>query len=222
MDGLASMDDRRSEHPIKAAPDAPSVKKHVVVVANEEGATAEAGSIRRSEHEIAVQVRNVLAQHLSPEYQVHQGKNILYRIEVDAFGKVSHDGLDARRGKYAFQTDILVTKGEIPLVVVELKSGLFSSHDVITYSWKAERHKQVYPYLRYGFAVVGIEILGRRFVTHNEGFDFAVALPGPAGIENDLLAIVRRQIVSAERMIDLMRSSRIKLRRYEQNIEIDR
>jgi hypothetical protein len=184
---------------------------------------AAAGSKRLSEHQVAVRVREVLARDLSPEYQVHHGKNILYRIEVDAVGRVSHDGLDApRRGQYAFQTDILVSKGEIPLVVVELKSGSFSTHDVITYSWKAERHKQVYPYLLYGFAVVGLDILGRRFVTHNEGFDFAVALPNPAGIGTDLVAIVRRQIASAERKIDLMRSSRITLRRYEQNIEIDR
>jgi hypothetical protein len=194
-----------------------------IVADKEVPVAAAAGLKRRSEQEVAVQVRDVLARHLPPEYQVHQGKNILYRIEVDASGKVSHDGLVApRRGQYAFQTDILVTKAELPLVVVELKSGSFSTHDVITYSWKAERHKQVYPYLRYGFAVVGLEILGRRFVTHNEGFDFAVALPDPAGIETDLVAIVRRQIASAERIIELMRSSRITLRRYEQNIEIDR
>ncbi|QWG22198.1 hypothetical protein KMZ93_19765 [Bradyrhizobium sediminis] len=196
----------------------------VTIVANKVDAVAAvAGSKRPSEHEVAMQVRDVLAAHLSGEYQVHQGKNILYWIEVNTSGKISHDGLDApRRGQYAFQTDILITKGETPLVVVELKSGSFSTHDVITYSWKAERHKQVYPYLRYGFAVVGVDILGRRFVTHNEGFDFAVALPDTAGIETDLVAIVRRQIASAERIIDLIRSSRIRLRRYEQNIEIDR
>ena len=193
------------------------------IAANKVDAVAAvAGSNRRSEHEVGVQVREVLAAHLSDEYQVYQGKNILYRIEVDTFGKVSHDGLDApRRGQYAFQTDILITKGEIPLVVVELKSGSFSTHDVITYSWKAERHKQVYPYLRYGFAVVGLDILGRRFVTHNQGFDFAMALPDGAAIETDLVALIRRQLTSAERMIELMRSDRVKLRRYEETVEID-
>ena len=176
----------------------------------------------RREHAAAVQIREVLAAALSGDYQVHQGASLLYRIEIDSFGKASNDGQDVpRRGQYAFQTDILVTRAKTPLVVVELKAGSFSSHDVITYSWKAQRHKQVYPYLRYGFAVVGLEALGRRFMTHNEGFDFAAAILDLAGIETQLIPIVRRQIRSAERIIELSRHSRIKLRRYEQNIEID-
>jgi hypothetical protein len=176
----------------------------------------------QTEHEATVRVREVLAAALSSNYQVHQGANLLYRIEIDGAGKISNGGEDApRRGQYAFQTDILVSKAEIPLVVIELKSGTFSSHDVITYSFKAQRHKQVYPYLRYGFAVVGLEALGRRFVTHNEGFDFAVALPTVSCIETELVAIVRRQVTNAERMIALMGSGRLRLRRYEETVEID-
>jgi hypothetical protein len=164
----------------------------------------------------------MLASLLSNEYQVHHGANLLYRIEIDGSGKISNRGDSTpRRGQHAFQTDILVSKSDIPLVVIELKSGTFSSHDVITYSWKAQRHKQVYPYLRYGFAVVGVEALGRRFITHNEGFDFAAAIPDLGQIEADLVPIIRRQINSAERVVELTRHGRIKLRRYEQNIEID-
>jgi hypothetical protein len=162
----------------------------------------------------------MLAGILSPEYEVHQGKSILYRIEVDPSGKATHGSAAPRRGKYAFQTDILVAKGETPLVVIELKCGSFSSHDVITYSWKAERHKQVYPYLRYGFVVVGVDILGRRFLTHNEGFDFAAALPNVGQIQTELVPVIRRQIASAESIIETMHHSRLKLRRFEQNVEI--
>ena len=115
----------------------------------------------------------------------------------------------------------MITRAKTPLVVVELKAGSFSSHDVITYSWKAQRHKQVYPYLRYGFAVVGVDALGRRFMTHNEAFDFAAAIPDLTGIKTQLIPIVRRQIKSAERIIELTRPGRVKLRRYEQNVEID-
>lgn len=177
---------------------------------------------RQSEHDVAVYVREVLASALPNDYQVQQGANLLYRIEIDGSGKVSNRGDSTpRRGRYAFQTDVLVSKAGIHLVVVELKSGSFSTHDVITYSWKAQRHKQVYPYLRYGFAVVGLEALGRRFVTHNEGFDFAVALPTPSCIQTELVAIVGRQIASAERMIALTASNRLKLRRYEEIVEID-
>lgn len=180
------------------------------------------GTNGQREHAAAVRTREVLAAALSGDYQVHQGASLLYRIEIDSSGRTSNDGQDApRRGQYAFQTDILVTRAKTPLVVVELKAGSFSSHDVITYSWKAQRHKQVYPYLRYGFAVIGVEALGRRFLTHNEGFDFAAAIPDNVGIAIQLVPIVQRQIRSAERIIELTRHSRIKLRRYEQNVEID-
>jgi hypothetical protein len=176
----------------------------------------------RREHDVAVRAKKVLSAALSGDYEVHQGANLLYRIEIDSAGKTSNDGQDApRRGQYAFQTDILVTRAKTPLVVIELKAGSFSSHDVITYSWKAQRHKQVYPYLRYGFAVVGVDALGRRLMTHNEGFDFAAAIPDLAAIETDLAPIVRRQLKSAERIIELTRHGRVKLRRYEQNVEID-
>ena len=176
---------------------------------------------KESEQQVAAHVKDVLASQLTG-YTVESGKSILYKIEVDALGKVSHGSVDSPvRGQYAFQTDILITKASLPLVVIELKSGSFTTHDVITYSWKAQRHKQVYPYLRYGFVVVGLNALGRRFVTHNEGFDFAMALPNGAAIEANLVALVRRQLICAERMIELMRSDRVKLRRYEETVEID-
>jgi hypothetical protein len=66
-----------------------------------------------------------------------------------------------------------------------------------------------------------VEALGRRFITHNEGFDFAAAVPDLTGVETDLLPIIRRQIISAERVIELTRHSRVRLRRFERNVEID-
>jgi hypothetical protein len=174
-----------------------------------------------SEQQVAIRIKELLSSHF-PGHAVDSGKSILYKIEIDAFGKVTHDAVDApSRGQFAFQTDILITKASLPLVVIELKVGSFSTHDVITYSWKAVRHKQVYPYLRYGFVVFGLGILGRRFVTHNEGFDFAMALPDMAAVEGDLVPLVQRQLASAERMRALIGSSRVKLRRYEETVEID-
>jgi hypothetical protein len=176
---------------------------------------------RESEYQVAVRIKEILASRF-PGYVVESGKSILYKIEVDAFGKVTHQSSeDPMRGQFAFQTDLLITKASLPLVAIELKVGSFTTHDVITYSWKAVRHKEVYPYLRYGFVVFGLDALGRRFVTHNEGFDFALALADTAAIETDLVPLVGRQITSAERMSALIGSSRVKLRRYEETVEID-
>ena len=176
---------------------------------------------KESEQQVALRVREILAAEI-PDYLVESGRSNLYRIEIDTSGQVPCDNADRpKRGQYAFQTDIAVSKDGLPLVVLELKSGSFSSHDVITYSWKAGRHKQIYPFLRYGFVVVGSDGLGRRFVTHNEGFDFAMALSDAAAIETDLVALVKRQIASAERLKRLMDTTRVKIRRFEQTVEID-
>ena len=180
-----------------------------------------APEIKESEQQVAMRIKDALAPRF-PGHAVECGKSILYKIEVDACGKVTHASLDdPMRGQFAFQTDILITKASLPLVVIELKVGSFTTHDVITYSWKAGKHKQVYPYLRYGFIVFGLDVLGRRFVTHNEGFDFAMALRDTTAIEADLVPLVQRQLKSAERVSALVGSSRVKLRRYEETVEID-
>jgi hypothetical protein len=176
---------------------------------------------REREKADADKIQKILADHFDG-YSVECGKNLLYKIEIEASGRLSYDASGVpMRGQHAFQTDLLITKGPTPLVAVELKSGSFSSHDVITYSAKAERHKRIYPYLRYGFVVVGLDALGRRFVTHNGGFDFAMAVPDRSSLQTALVALVRRQIASSERLIELMQPGSINVRSYEQNVAID-
>jgi hypothetical protein len=48
-----------------------------------------------------------------------------------------------------------------------------TTHDVLTYSAKARKHKQVYPYLRYGFVVPEVEFVPRRFFIHNDALDYS-------------------------------------------------
>jgi len=108
----------------------------------------------------------------------------------------------------------------VPLVVAELKYCGFSTHDVITYSAKAAQHKSIYPYLRYGFIIVGSVGLGRRFFTHNRSFDFALALPQLATHEDEIVDLFRRQIASAECIRALMQTERARFARYEQSIAV--
>ena len=53
-----------------------------------------------------------------------------------------------------FETDLVVYEavGEIikPRVIVEAKIKKVTTHDAITYSYKAQKHKEITPYLRYG------------------------------------------------------------------------
>jgi len=178
----------------------------------------------RNEKGIALQMHDILSRRLDSRFRVHVGKSILYKIEVDALGKVTPDSVDSpMRGQYAFQTDILIEarNPSIPLVVVELKYGNFSTHDVITYSSKAARHKDIYPYLRYGFIVVGKDaVLGRHFITHNQNFDFAMAIGNLAVNSDEWITVVERQLENAEQLSNVMRSNRIKLIKYEEVVDL--
>ena len=58
--------------------------------------------------------------------------------------------------------------------MLEFKPGL-TTHDVLIYSTKARKHKQIYPYLRYGLVIGNEEKVPGKFFTHNEGLDFCVA-----------------------------------------------
>lgn len=175
------------------------------------------------EQRISEFLKHTLEETFSGNYLVHSGKSLLYKLEVDASGQLMpKDIKNPTRGQYAFQTDLLIEKRtpSIPLVVIELKYGGYSTHDIITYSSKASRHKDIYPYLRYGFIVAGLEALSRKFLTHNQGVDFAMALPDISSKQGDLVEIIRRQLRNAEKLVEVMQTNRMKFSRYERTIAI--
>lgn len=166
-----------------------------------------------------------LRRDLGDKFTIHRGKSLLYKLEVDVDGELrpKHQDLQSpKRGQYAFQTDILIEaiKPAIPLVVVELKFGGFSTHDIITYSQKAVRHKEIYPYLRYGFVVGGSTSLSKKFLTHNQGIDFAMSVSSldTKGECAALIQLVERQIEDAQRLVELMRDDGKTFKRFENNI----
>lgn len=99
-------------------------------------------------------------------------------------------------------------KEGLPLVVCELKykkEGGFTTHDVLTYSTKAIKHKEVYPYLRYGFIAGNTGTLTNKFFTHNAGFDFAMAMTKlNRTVLEKFVDIVRNQIENAESLLNLL------------------
>ena len=87
---------------------------------------------------------------IGPPLSIERGKPLLYRVTVNNRLKMTVKPHDPKRGQSAFETDLCVfeTVGsepvKIPRVVMEFKQGL-STHDVLTYSAKATRHKQGVP-----------------------------------------------------------------------------
>lgn len=168
----------------------------------------------KTENDFQIALRDFLAGPGFPGYLVEVGENLLYALTVDPNGnlipELANQGygvLGAKPRLHAFQTDILIRTTKAPRVVLELKWGTgpcdegdaggrgFSTHDVLTYSAKARRHKEVYPYLRYGFVVGNAFHLGQKFFAHGSAFDFGAAIRyGDGCLElEDLVAL--RQIV---------------------------
>ena len=129
---------------------------------------------------------------------VARGAALLYQVTVDNNLSLSVDVREPKRGQSAFQTDLCVFEKrgtiQLPRVVLEFKTRI-TTHDILTYSAKARKHKQVYPYLRYGLvASEELSVPGRLF-THNEALDFCVALGGVARAK---LSMVLGRLLKAE------------------------
>lgn len=137
-----------------------------------------------------------------PQYDVQRGKALLYRVTVDNNLKLTLDADRIRepvRGDSAFQTDLCVFEVRanglaIPRIAIEFKTRI-TTHDVITYSAKASKHKQVYPYLRYGLIASSEAYVPGRLFTHNESLDFCAAI---AGLDNAQLEALFRRLLTSE------------------------
>jgi len=144
------------------------------------------------------------------KYEVKRDENLIYKVVINENLQFDpNNPQNPRRGSYAFQTDLLIIRkdNQLPLVVLETKYGGFSTHDVLTYSTKAQKHKEIYPYLRYGLVVGGINVIQNRFFTHNIGFDFAFALKEiDDNLLNELVEIIREQIENAESILDILKN----------------
>lgn len=117
---------------------------------------------------------------LSPPLSIKRGAALLYQVTVDNRLELTVDPKNPVRGSSAFQTDLCVFEEKekdvlIPRVVMEFKARI-STHDVLTYSAKARKHKQVYPYLRYGIVASDESAVPGRLFTHNEALDFCAAV----------------------------------------------
>ena len=142
-------------------------------------------------------------------YEVKRDENLIYKVVINENLQFEPKAPNnPRRGGYAFQTDLLIKKdNKLPLVVIETKFGGFSTHDVLTYSSKAQKHKEIYPYLRYGLVVGGINVIQNRFFTHNIGFDFAFALKEINNNSlNELVKMIKEQINNAELILNILRN----------------
>ena len=143
-----------------------------------------------------------------------------------AYSYVIHEYDKAGTGKPIFskyETDLLVcdtfADGRwIPRVVVECKRGRISTHDALTYSSKAATHKQVHPYVRYGFLAGerGHYAIPVRLVKHGAYFDFLAtwSAADPTQTEwREFCRIMKEEINASRAMQELLKTHRSSARK---------
>ena len=128
-----------------------------------------------------------------------------------------------KRGHSAFQTDLCVFERKsaevsIPRVVLEFKTKI-TTHDVLTYSAKASKHKQVYPYLRYGIVASEHAAVPGRLFTHNQSLDFCAAVGGLGGRRlREFFDFLLRAEVEASRRLEAIAFGSARTRLYRSEV----
>ena len=151
---------------------------------------------------------------VAPPLSIQRGASLLYEVRVTNRLEIAVDPRRPTRGQSAFQTDLCVFEEkapgiEIPRVVLEFKPRL-TTHDVLTYSAKARKHKLIYPYLRYGLVISRFTTIPNGFYTHNEALDFCVAAASYTGERiHEIFARVLREEIDASRRLEAISSGEV-------------
>jgi hypothetical protein len=150
------------------------------------------------ESEFVETAQQIAHRVLTGRLEIERGAALLYEITVDNTLSVTVNPKKPSRGSSAFQTDLCIfeRRGDVrlPRVVMEFKTRV-TTHDVLTYSAKARKHKQVYPYLRYGLVASEETTVPGRVFTHNESLDFCMSL---GALPRRQLGMVMGALIKAE------------------------
>lgn len=172
-----------------------------------------------TENEWTRSILDKLAPVIAP-LMISTQQKIPYLQEIESYQTSSDtvaDWIPNYRTPDSFETDMIVFEQKdgvvIPRVVVEAKIKKVSTHDVITYSRKAELHKNVMPFLRYGMMLGNRKdypLPGRLF-RHGGCFDFMFSFKGfsPQPYEWDaFVEMIEREIEYSRKMEEMLHESR--------------
>lgn len=122
----------------------------------------------------------------------------------------------------AFETDLLIYEKEVsikPRIIIESKINNISTHDAITYSYKAQTHKNVTPYIRYGIMLGNRQhypLPGRLF-RHGTNFDFMISFKDFI-LSNDeksaFIDLIKKEISYSQKIEEMIYESRFKSRKH--------
>ncbi|MGD6731860.1 MAG: hypothetical protein ACPKMZ_12435 [Pleomorphochaeta sp.] len=123
----------------------------------------------------------------------------------------------------SFETDLLVyeKKDSIikPRIIIESKINTITTHDAITYSNKAQSHKNVTPYIRYGVMLGNrrhYPLPGRLF-RHGTNFDFMISFKAfelSDSEKHDFIELIKKELSYSRKIEEMIYESRHKSRKH--------
>lgn len=121
-----------------------------------------------------------------------------------------------------FETDLVVyEKNEdriVPRVIIESKLSSVTTHDAITYSTKAEKHKNLTPFLRYGIMIGDREdyALPGRLFRHGANFDFMISFKKTElskAEKQAFIELIKKEVSYSKKLEEMFHNSRNKERK---------
>ncbi len=146
------------------------------------------------------------------------GRRLPYAYEIHSYKENKPEMLKP----FSYETDLLVyeqlsEKEWKPRVIIEAKINI-STHDAITYSQKAQTHKYVHPFLRYGILIGNKENkpLPGRLYRHGHHFDFMFSWKMFEEDNNqikDFIKILEDEIEASLKLEEMLFDSRLSNRK---------
>lgn len=154
----------------------------------------------------------------SDNIRVTDGLKLPYSSEIKMYTGENPSGFN----QICYETDILIyeqfgTNNWKPRIIIEAKINKVTTHDAITYSQKAQTHKYVHPYLRYGILIGNREhypLPGRLF-RHGHHFDFMQSWKDYKADDNEwfeLMRIIESEIEASIKLEEILFNSRSRTR----------
>jgi len=172
-----------------------------------------------SEETFGVRLAKKLRPALPRKYNIETKRSLLYAISFSDDGELQLGQNAAkeptRGGGTGFEQDLLLFERAhaeaataiIPRVSVELKFNGITTHDSIVYSEKARRIRTIYPFVRYGLILGGLNHVPARTLRLGLEFDFIVAMPIPVRRQTlDRVAhLLRRELRLSCQLTNILR-----------------
>lgn len=157
---------------------------------------------------------------VNPNLRATDGKKLPYSNEI-----LTYSGdTPINQNLISYETDILIyehlnEQEWKPRIIVEAKIDSVTTHDAITYSQKAQTHKNVHPYLRYGILIGNRKhypLPGRLF-RHGQHFDFMASwqeFSANKGEWNGLVQILKSEYEASVKLEEIIFNSRSRTREH--------